>query len=88
MYMEEKLEELFKLFDKNQDIQNIDLLKNKITDTEKELIINYRNNPTIDNKKKLYDNEIIKEYLISENNLNYLIMEINKKLKRSKVCQK
>ncbi len=86
--MEEKLEELFKLFDKNQDIQNIDLLKNKITDTEKELIINYRNNPTIDNKKKLYDNEIIKEYLISENNLNYLIMEINKKLKRSKVCQK
>ena len=86
--MEEKLEELFNLFDQNQDIQNIDLLKNKITDTEKELIINYRNNPTIDNKKKLYDNEIIKEYLISENNLNYLIMEINKKLKRSKVCQK
>ena len=86
--MEEKLEELFNLFDKNQDIQNIDLLKNKITDKEKELIINYRNNPTIDNKKKLYDNEIIKEYLISENNLNYLIMEINKKLKRSKVCQK
>jgi len=86
--MEEKLEELFKLFNENKDIQNIISLKNKVTDKEKQLIINYRNNPTIDNKKMLYDNEIIKEYLISENNLNYLIMEINKKMKRGKICQK
>ena len=86
--MEEKLEELFKLFNENKDIQNIISLKNKVTDKEKQLITNYRNNPTIDNKKMLYDNEIIKEYLISENNLNYLIMEINKKMKRGKICQK
>lgn len=86
--MEEKLEELFKLFDENKDIQNIVSLKNKITDKEKKLINDYRNNPTINNKKKLYDNKTIKEYLISENNLNYLIMEINKKMKRGKICQK
>ena len=86
--MEEKLEELFKLFDNNQDIQNINIIKNKITNQEKELIMNYRNDQSILNKKRLYENEIIKKYLISENNLNYLIMEINKKFGRSKLCQK
>lgn len=79
MYMEEKLEELLNLFNNNKDIQTISLLKNKITDKEKNLIMEYRLNPNIENKKKLYENEIIKEYLICENNLNYLIMEINKK---------
>ena len=86
--MEEKLEELLNLFNNNKDIQTISLLKNKITDKEKNLIMEYRLNPNIENKKKLYENEIIKEYLICENNLNYLIMEINKKFKRRKICQK
>ncbi len=86
--MEEKLEELFKLFDNNQDMQNINIIKNKITNQEKELIMNYRNDQSILNKKRLYENEIIKKYLISENNLNYLIMEINKKFGRSKLCQR
>lgn len=88
MYMEEKLEELLNLFNNNKDIQTISLLKNKITDKEKNLIMEYRLNPNIENKKKLYENDIIKEYLICENNLNYLIMEINKKFKRRKICQK
>ena len=86
--MEEKLEELLNLFNNNKDIQTISLLKNKITDKEKNLIMEYRLNPNIENKKKLYENDIIKEYLICENNLNYLIMEINKKFKRRKICQK
>ena len=76
------------LFDNNKDIKNICLLKSKITDKEIKLINDYRNEPSIENKKKLYDNKIINDYLISENNINYLIMEINRKLKRSKICQK
>ena len=88
MYINEKLNELFDLLDNNKDIKKINELKNKITDVELKLINDYRNNPNIDNKTKLYDNPLIKEYLICENNVNYLIMEINKKFKRRKLCQK
>ncbi len=88
MYINEKLNELFDLLDNNNDIKKISELKKRITDVELNLINDYRNNPTINNKNKLYDNSIIKEYLICENNINYLIMEINKKFKRRKVCQK
>ena len=86
MNIDKKLEELFKLLDNNQDIKKIDKKKKKITNKELELINEYRNNPTISNKKKLYDNKIINEYLISESNINYLIMEINNKFKRRKSC--
>ena len=88
MYINEKLNELFDLLDNNKDIKKISELKNKITDVELKLINDYRNNPNIENKTKLYDNPLIKEYLICENNINYLIMEINKKFKRRKLCQK
>ena len=88
MYIDEKLNELFDLLDNNKDIKKINELKNKITDVELKLINDYRNNPNIENKTKLYDNPLIKEYLICENNINYLIMEINKKFKRRKLCQK
>ena len=90
MFMEinEKLEELFSLLDANTDIKKIDELKSKISNNEISLINNYRENPNIINKKKLYDNLIINEYLICESRINYLIMEINNKFKRSKICQK
>jgi hypothetical protein len=86
MNIENKLNELFDLLDKDEIIKKLKELKTKITDKEIELINNYRNNPTIDNKKKLYDNKIINEYLTCESNLNYLIMEINSKFKRRKSC--
>ena len=88
MYINEKLNELFDLLDNNKDIKKINELKNKITDVELKLIDDYRNNPSLENKTKLYDNLVIKEYLINESNINYLIMEINKKFKRRKLCQK
>lgn len=88
MIINEKLNELFDLLDNNSDIKKINKLKNRITDVELKLIDNYRNNPSLENKKKLYDNNVIKDYLICENNINYLIMEINKRFKRRKVCQK
>ena len=82
-----KLNELFNLLDDNENIKKIQELKNKISDKELDLINNYRNNPTIENKKKLYDNKVIDEYLKSESNINYLIMQINNKFKRSKSCE-
>ena len=92
MFMEinKLLDELFSLLDNNFDIKKIKELKNKITDKEIELINNYRNNPTIENKKILYDNKLINEYLTCESNINYLIMEINNKFKRRKdnACHK
>ena len=87
MNINKKLDELFNLLDKNPDIKKINELKKKITDKELTLINDYRNNPTIDNKKKLYDNKVINEYLTCESNINYLIIAINSKLKRRKTCE-
>ena len=53
-----------------------------------ELINEYRSNPTLDNKNKLYNNDIIKEYLKNETQINYLIMGINRKFKGGRKCQK
>jgi hypothetical protein len=83
----EKLDELFKILDNDDNIKKIADLKNKISDRELKLINSYRNNPSIENKKKLYENEIINDYLVCENNVNYLIMGINNKFKRSKNCE-
>lgn len=87
MDINEKLDELFLLLDNEESIKKIKEIKGKITDTEIELINNYRNNPTISNKEKLYQNEVINEYLVTENNINFLIMEINSKFKRRKKCE-
>ena len=86
MNIDKKLDELITLLDNNSDIKKISKLKKKITSNELDLINNFRNNPTVSNKKKLYDNKIINEYLTCESNINYLILEINNKFKMSKNC--
>ncbi len=88
--VEKKLDELLSLLEKEENIKKIKKLKSKITDTEIKLVNNYHNNPTIQNKEKLYQNKIINEYLICESNINYLIMAINDKFKRRKThaCNK
>ena len=88
MEINKKLNELLDLLDNNSDIKKIKELKSKIYKNELDLINNYRNDPSIDNKKKLYENEIINEYLICENHINYLIIEVNNKFKRSRKCPK
>ena len=88
MEINNKLNELILLLEKEENIIKIKELKSKITDKEIGLINNYRSNPNIDSKKKIYDNKIINEYLTCESNINYLIMEINNKFKRSRKCQK
>ncbi len=87
MDINKKLNELFLLLDQDDNIKKIKELKSKITSEEIELVSNYRYNPTIENKKKLYDNKVINEYLTCESNINYLIMEINNKFKRRKNCE-
>ena len=87
MNIDNKLNELFSLLDSDINIKKIASLKEKITDKELNLINEYRNNPTISNKKKLYDNKVINEYLTCETNINYLIMTINNKLKRRHNCE-
>ena len=88
MNIDKEMNELFDLLDMNDDINKVVELKEKIGKQEILLINNYRHNPTIDNKLKLYDNKLIDEYLKRESNINYLIMEINRRFKRSRKCQK
>ena len=87
MNIDKKLDELFILLENDENIKRMKELKDKITDVEINLIKEYRNNPTVENKKKLYENMVIDEYLKCESNINYLIMEINSKFKRSKKCE-
>ncbi len=88
MEINKKLNELLDLLDREENIKKIKILKKEITEKELELINNYRLNPNINNKKRLYNNKVINEYVTCESNINYLIMEINQKFKRSKKCQK
>lgn len=87
MNIDKKMDELIKLLDSDENIKRIKELKTKIGDEEIKLINNYRDNPTVQNKLKLYDNKVIDEYLKCETKLNYLIMEINSKFKRSNACE-
>ena len=81
-----KLDELFKLLDDNEYIKNINYIKKNIDYNTLSLINNYRNNPNLENKKKLYNNELISKYLKNEVELNYLIMGINNKFRRRGKC--
>ena len=87
MFMNEKLNELLDLLDNYESIKEIEKLKKEISTDEIALINNYRTNPTIENKKKIYENTKLKKYLLLETDINYLIMEINNKFKRSHNCE-
>ena len=87
MNIDKKLDELFKLLDNDKNIKKIEKLKKKITSKELDLINEYRTNPTVENKKKLYKNNVISDYLECESNINYLIMQINSKFKRRHSCE-
>lgn len=82
-----KLDELFKLLDNLDCIKNLERIKNINDPILLELINKYRNNPSIENKKELYKNELFLEYIKNEQELNYLIMEINNKFKRGNNCE-
>lgn len=75
------INELLDLLDKNSDIKNIKILKNKLIN-DKELksnIENYQITKSIEIKKKLFQNSDYLNYLKYENNLNLLIHDIKNK---------
>lgn len=79
-----KMDELFNLLDELVAIKNISRIKKNISDDLLSLIKEYRLNPSIENKRNLYKNECFLQYIKSETELNYLIMEINNKFKRKR----
>ena len=85
--LNKKLDELFDILNQYPDIIEMIRLKKEIIDDDIALINNYRLNPTVSNKEKIYQNEKLKEYLMLESSVNYLIMEINKHFKRGNCCE-
>ncbi len=82
-----KINELLDLLDQNDNIKQIELLKNNISKETINLIKEYQVCPTIELKNKILSDPDYKKYLECETNINYLIMNINKKFKRSHVCE-
>lgn len=72
------MQELFSLID--QFLGNNDFKSNMAKET-KILLNNYHNNPTMENKQILYQRDDYKKYLEYENSINYLIMNLNQKLR-------
>ena len=63
------------------------MLKNNISKETIDLIKEYQENPSIELKEKILSDIDYKKYLECETNINYLIMNINKKFKRSHICE-
>lgn len=85
--IDKELDELIVLLENNPNIKKLEDIKSKIDDDLLKLIDDYRVFPTVEKKKKIYDNPLYKEYIACESELNYLIMEINNKFKRGKICE-
>jgi hypothetical protein len=82
-----KLNELLDLLDQNENIKEIEVLKNKISKETMDLIKEYQDNPTIELKEKILSDKDYRKYLECETNINYLIMNINKKFRRGHICE-
>ena len=83
----QKINELLDLLDQNDNIKEIEVLKNNISKETLDLIKEYQENPTIELKERILNDKDYKKYLECETNINYLIMNINKKFKRSHICE-
>lgn len=83
----QKINELLDLLDQNENIKEIQVLKNNISKETLDLIKEYQENPTIELKQKILNDKDYKKYLECETNINYLIMNINKKFKRGHICE-
>lgn len=80
----EKVDDLKKELDNTKEIKHIKELNNRIKDNKELISLIEKYNLTQDEniKKQIINNEFFKEYKISENEINYLILEINSKLKK------
>ena len=82
-----KINELLDLLDQNENIKEIEVLKNNISSSTISLIREYQDNPSIELKEKILSDKDYKKYLECETNINYLIMNINKKFRRGHICE-
>ena len=82
-----KINELLDLLDQNENIKEIEVLKNKISKDTIDLIKEYQDNPSVELKNKILSDKDYKKYLECETNINYLIMNINKKFRRGHICE-
>jgi len=89
MELDKLLDELIEVLDNNSNIKKMNEIKKNINKETLDLINEYRMNPSVSNKKKLYQDKVFLEYIECESNINYLIMVINQKFKlsRGKSCE-
>lgn len=78
-----KVDEIIELLKKDEQIVKMKLLKNEIKSDPLvySLIFEFKNKKGIDEKLKLFNNPIVKEYIEIQNMLDYKIMYFNNKLK-------
>ena len=79
----EKVENLKDELDKTESIVNIKKLNNKIKEDKelRTLLEKYKNTSNINVKEEIMSNELFKKYKEEETNINFIILEINKRLK-------
>ena len=80
----DKVEKIKEELDNSKEVKHIKELNTKLIDNQELVSLIEKYNTTQDEsiKKQIINNEFFKEYKISENELNYLILEINFKLKQ------
>ena len=80
----EKVENLKKELDNSQEVKHIKELNSKINDNKEliSLIEKYNETQNESIKEQIINNEFFRGYKLSENEINYIILEINSKLKQ------
>ena len=80
----EKVENLKKELDNSKEVKHIKELNSKINDNKEliSLIEKYNETQNESIKEQIINNEFFRGYKLSENEINYIILEINSKLKQ------
>ena len=80
----EKVENLKLELDNSKEVKHIKELNSKIKDNKELLYLIEKYNSTQNEsiKEEIINNKFFREYKLSENEINYIILEINSKLKQ------
>ena len=80
----EKVENLKLELDNSKEVKHIKELNSKIKDNKELLYLIEKYNSTQNEsiKEEIINNKFFREYKLSENDINYIILEINSKLKQ------
>ena len=80
----EKVENLKLELDNSKEVKHIKELNSKIKDNKEllNLIEKYNSTQNESIKEEIINNKFFREYKLSENEINYIILEINSKLKQ------